>query len=888
MTKYVYFFGNGRADGNAEMKELLGGKGANIAEMTGLGIPVPAGFTITTEACLYFMHNNETYPDGLDAEVKSNLASLEESMGRKFGDPANPLLVSVRSGGPASMPGMMDTVLNLGLNSETVEGIAGAAANPRFAYDSYRRFIQMYGNVVLGINSELFEARLTAIKEKADVKEDRYIPDADLKQLIKEYKDIVIKQTGAPFPESPEEQLWGSIAAVFKSWNNKRAISYRRLNNIPEHWGTGVNVQAMVFGNMGEDCATGVAFTRDPGNGERLFFGEYLPNAQGEDVVAGIRTPLPISEEGRLKGGQADDKDVISLETRMPEVYQELVDIYQKLELHYKEMQDIEFTIQENKLWMLQTRTGKRTGRAAVRIAVEMVAEGLIDEKTAVLRVEPDQLEQLLHPMLDPKVKDKPIAKGLPASPGAACGKVAFTVDEVLRVTAEGEKAILVRTETSPEDIEGMKAAEAILTAKGGMTSHAAVVARGMGTCCVAGCTAVVVDYKAKRFKVGDRIFNAGDVITLDGTHGAVYSGELPLVDPVMDDFFNRFMGFVDKYRKLGVRANADTPEDARNAREFGAEGIGLARTEHMFFQEDRIPVVRQMIMAADKEERLAALKKILPMQREDFGGLFEAMDGLPVTIRLLDPPLHEFLPKAADEVAVVADQLGQTVEKVQNMIDKLHEFNPMLGHRGCRLGITFPEIYEIQVEAIIEGACDAEEAGAKVKPEIMIPLVGTQAELKILREMTIRVAGDVLARRGRKINYLVGTMIEVPRAAVVADQIAEYADFFSFGTNDLTQMTYGYSRDDSGKFLDAYINQGILARDPFETLDKDGVGALVRMAVEKGRRTKPKLKLGICGEHGGDPESVYLCHEIGLDYVSCSPFRVPIARLAAARVALS
>ena len=887
-TKYVYFFGNGQADGNAGMKELLGGKGANIAEMTGLGIPVPAGFTITTEACLYFMHNNETYPDGLDAEIKSNLARLEKSMDRKFGDPANPLLVSVRSGGPASMPGMMDTVLNLGLNSETVEGIARAATNPRFAYDSYRRFIQMYGNVVLDIDSELFEARLTALKEKVGVEEDRYISEDDLKQLIDEYKSIVLKETGAPFPESPAEQLWGSIAAVFKSWNNKRAISYRRLNNIPEHWGTGVNVQAMVFGNMGEDCATGVAFTRDPGTGEKQFFGEYLPNAQGEDVVSGIRTPLPISEEGRLKGGQADDKSVVSLETWMPDVYRQLVDIYRKLELHYKDMQDIEFTIQQDKLWMLQTRNGKRTGRAAVRIAVEMVDEGLIDEKTAILRVEPDQLEQLLHPMLDPKVKDKPIARGLPASPGAATGKVAFTVDEVLRVTAEGEKAVLVRIETSPEDIEGMKAAEAILTAKGGMTSHAAVVARGMGTCCVAGCAAVMVDYKAKSFTVGDRTFKAGDVITLDGTHGNVYGGELALVDPVMDDFFHRFMAFADKYRKLGVRANADTPEDALNAREFGAEGIGLARTEHMFFQEDRIPVVREMIMAADKEQRLAALKKILPMQREDFFGVFKAMDGLPVTIRLLDPPLHEFLPKADAEVAAVADQLGQPVETVKNMIDKLHEFNPMLGHRGCRLGITYPEIYEIQVEAIIEGACDAEDAGAIVKPEIMIPLVGTQAELKILREMTIRVAGDILARRGRKLDYLVGTMIEVPRAAIVADQIAEFADFFSFGTNDLTQMTYGYSRDDSGKFLDVYINKRILAKDPFETMDQDGVGELVRIAVEKGRQTNSTLKLGICGEHGGDPESIYLCHGLGLDYVSCSPFRVPIARLAAARVALS
>jgi pyruvate,orthophosphate dikinase len=887
-TKYVYFFGDGRADGNAGMKILLGGKGANIAEMTSLGIPVPAGFTITTEACLYFLHNNEAYPEGLAEEVETNLAKLEQCMDRKFGDPARPLLVSVRSGGPASMPGMMDTVLNLGLNSETVEGLARATANPRFAYDSYRRFLQMYSDVVLGIDSELFEARLEAIREKSGAKDDRHIPESHLKQLIEEYKRIVLEQKGAPFPESPPEQMWGAIAAVFKSWNNKRAISYRRLNNIPQHWGTGVNIQAMVFGNMGENCATGVAFTRDPATGEKRFYGEYLPNAQGEDVVAGIRTPLPINEEGRLRGGQADDPSVVSLEVRMPDVYRELVDIYRKLELHYKDIQDVEFTVQENKLWMLQTRAGKRTGRAAVRIAVDMVEEGLIDEKTAVLRVDPDQLEQLLHPMLDPGVKEEPIAKGLPASPGAASGRIAFNVDDVLKLTGEGEKAVLVRVETSPEDIEGMKAAEAILTAKGGMTSHAAVVARGMGTCCVAGCSAIVVDYKSKHLTVGDRTLKAGDFITLDGTHGAVYAGRLPLVDPTMDDYFRRFMGFVDRYRKLGVRANADTPEDARIARQFGAEGIGLARTEHMFFQEDRIPVVREMIMAADKEQRLAALKKILPMQREDFVGLFQAMDGLPVTIRLLDPPLHEFLPKADDEMAAVAGQLGQAVDKVRNMVSKLHEFNPMLGHRGCRLGITFPEIYEIQVEAIIEGACDAQDGGAEVKPEIMIPLVGTQAELRILREMTVRVAEGILKRRGKKLAYLVGTMIEVPRAAIVADKIAEVADFFSFGTNDLTQMTYGYSRDDSGKFLDAYISQGVLVKDPFETLDRDGVGELIRMAVEKGRRTNKKLKLGICGEHGGDPDSVYFCHEIGLNYVSCSPFRVPVARLAAARAALS
>ncbi len=887
MKKYVYFFANGKADGSTEMKELLGGKGANIAEMTNLGIPVPPGFTITTEACNYFMENNETYPPGLEDEVRNSLAQLEDVMERRFGDKERPLLVSVRSGAPASMPGMMDTVLNLGLNDETVQGLIKASENPRFAYDSMRRFIQMYGNVVLGINPELFEAKLVECKKQAGAEEDQALGADALKKLIEAYREIVRRETGAPFPENPEDQLWGAISAVFKSWNNKRALAYRRMHNIPAHWGTGVNVQVMVFGNMGEDCATGVAFTRDPATGEKRYFGEYLTNAQGEDVVAGIRTPLPISEDARRRtiagGGEAGP----SLETTMPKVYEELVGVFERLEQHYRDMEDVEFTIQENKLWMLQTRHGKRTGRAAIRIAVDMVDEGLIDEKAAIERVDPDQLEQLLHPMLDPKVADKPLAKGLPASPGAAGGKVAFTVEEALEMSGRGEKVILVRVETSPEDIEGMKAAEAILTARGGMTSHAAVVARGMGKCCVVGCTALDVNAAAGKFSVGDRSFQSGETITLDGTNGGVYAGELPLIDPVLDEYFNRFMQWVDRHRVLGVRANADTPQDAKNGREFGAEGIGLARTEHMFFKEDRIPVVREMIMASSKEERMRALNKILPMQREDFVGVFEAMNGFPVTIRLLDPPLHEFLPKGEKEIAAVAKQVGRSYEAVAKTTEALHEFNPMLGHRGCRLGVTFPEIYEMQATAIIEGACDAKSSGIDVRPEIMIPLVGTRAELAILREMIERIAAEILKKRGMELHFLIGTMIEVPRAAVCADQIAEVADFFSFGTNDLTQMTYGYSRDDSGKFLDAYVREGILPNDPFETIDRDGVGELVRMAVEKGRQTNPKLKLGICGEHGGDPESVYFCSEVGLDYVSCSPFRVPVARLAAARAAV-
>jgi len=879
MAKFVYFFGDGKAEGNAGMRNLLGGKGANLAEMTNLGIPVPPGFTITTEVCTYFMEKG-SYPDGLEEQVAEGVARLEKAMGKKFGSAEDPLLVSVRSGARVSMPGMMDTILNLGLNDTTVRGLSAKSGDERFAYDSYRRFVQMYGNVVMGVEGEKFDSLIWDAKREDGVEHDYQLSPQRLRSLVERFKGIVKESTGQDFPEEPWDQLWGAIGAVFKSWNNKRAISYRNINNIPHHWGTAVNVQAMVFGNLGEDCATGVAFTRDPATGERRFFGEYLPNAQGEDVVAGIRTPLPVN---RNSGGDPQE----SLEVKMPEIYRQLESIYQKLESHYKDMQDIEFTIQENKLWLLQTRNGKRTGRAAVRIAVDMVDEGLIDERTAVTRVEPEQLEQLLHPMVDPKVKAEPIAKGLPASPGAATGRVVFSVEEALEVSGKGDKVILVRVETSPEDVEGMKAAEAILTSRGGMTSHAAVVARGMGKCCVVGCGDIAIDYEKRLFRAGGKTVKAGDYITLDGTKGAVYEGRLPTVEPALDEYFQRFMTWVDKQRKLKVRANADTPEDAANARRFGAEGIGLARTEHMFFKEDRIPVVRRMIMAETREERLAALEEILPMQREDFLGVFQAMDGLPVTIRLLDPPLHEFLPKGREEIETVASQMELEPSALERKVQALAEFNPMLGHRGCRLGITFPEIYEVQVRAIVEAALEAKARGVEVRPEIMIPLVGTREELAQLREMVHRVADGILQKRGQQLNYLVGTMIEVPRAALVADRIAEVADFFSFGTNDLTQMTYGYSRDDSGKFLGAYIEKGILKKDPFESLDTEGVGQLVRMACEKGRKVKPALKLGICGEHGGDPPSIAFCHRVGLDYVSCSPFRVPVARLAAARAAL-
>jgi len=867
--KMVYSFGGpGRAEGEGDMKILLGGKGAGLAEMTNLGIPVPPGFTITTEVCIEFYTNGRQWPEGLEEEVKDGLKRIEAVMGSRFGDPNNPLLLSVRSGARVSMPGMMDTILNLGLNDQAVEGLASKTNNPRFAWDCYRRFVQMYSDVVLGVEHEEFEKLIQVRKDQKGVKLDVELDAGDWKVLVGQYKELVARETGKPFPQDAWEQLKGAINAVFNSWNNSRAIKYREINGIPHDWGTAVNVMTMVFGNMGEDSGTGVAFTRDPATGEKRFFGEYLPNAQGEDVVAGIRTPYPVSE----------------LEKRMPEVYKQLEEIYKKLENHYKDMQDIEFTVQEGKLYMLQTRSGKRTAKAAVKIAVDMVHEGLIDKKTALLRVEPKQLDQLLHPMIDPKAKYEVLAKGLPASPGAAVGRVVFTADEAEEWAKRGEKVILVRAETSPEDIGGMNVAQGILTSRGGMTSHAAVVARGMGKCCVAGAGDVVVEEEARRFRVGSVVVNEGDWLTLNGTTGEVILGQVNLVEPSLAGEFGELMGWSDEVRKLGVRANADIPRDARVAREFGAEGIGLCRTEHMFFAPDRIKAVREMILADDVAGREKALAKLLPFQKSDFIGLFREMQGRPVTIRLLDPPLHEFLPQEEEQLEELSREMGVSVEKLRDRVESLKEFNPMLGHRGCRLGVTYPEIYNMQVRAIFEAACELAREGMTIVPEVMIPLVGTKKELGMLRKEAERVADEVMAAAGVKLEYHIGTMIEVPRAAVTADEIAEVADFFSFGTNDLTQMTFGFSRDDAGKFLGAYLAKEILPADPFQTIDQDGVGQLVRMGVEKGRATNPTLKTGICGEHGGDPKSIEFCHRVGLNYVSCSPYRVPIARLAAAQ----
>ncbi len=882
-AKYVYFFGNGKADGNAEMKNLLGGKGANLAEMTSIGLPVPCGFTITTEVCTEFYKNNRNYPAELSAEVEANLRQVEELMGKRFGDPENPLLVSVRSGARASMPGMMDTILNLGLNDVTVQGIIKQSKDERFAYDAYRRFVQMYSDVVMGMDKDILEHLLEHKKESKGVRLDTDLTAEDWKDLVAKFKAEIKRHLAKDFPEDPQEQLWGAIGAVFGSWMNQRAITYRRLNNIPADWGTAVNVQAMVFGNMGDDCATGVAFTRDPSTGENYFYGEYLVNAQGEDVVAGIRTPQPINN------AKGCDKNLPPMEEVMPECYSQLVNIRDILEKHYKDMQDIEFTIETGKLFMLQTRNGKRTACAAIKIAVDMVAEGLIDEKTAVLRVAPSQLDQLLHPSLDPKAPKKKIAKGLPASPGAASGQVVFTADEAEAAAKLGLKVILVRVETSPEDIHGMHAAQGILTARGGMTSHAAVVARGMGKCCVAGCGDITVNYRAESFTAkGGVVVKKGDVITLDGSAGEVMLGQVPTVPPQLTGDFGTLMGWVDRFRRLKVRTNADTPHDSKVAREFGAEGIGLCRTEHMFFDADRIAAVREMILAEDLEGRKLALAKILPMQKGDFIGIFREMKGLPVTIRLLDPPLHEFLPQEEKDIEAIAATLGVAVQALKNKVEFLHEFNPMLGHRGCRLGLTYPEIYDLQVQAIMEAACELNrDEGFKIVPEIMIPLVAVVEELKRLRENAVKVCEEVQGRYGVKIEYLIGTMIELPRAALTADEIANHADFFSFGTNDLTQTTFGLSRDDAGKFLPFYVENGLLPDDPFVTLDQEGVGQLVRIGCERGRATRPNLKVGICGEHGGDPESVIFCHKIGLDYVSCSPFRVPIARLAAAHAAL-
>ena len=882
-AKYVYFFGKGQAEGKADMKNLLGGKGANLAEMTSIGLPVPPGFTITTEVCTYYYANNQSYPPTLVAEVTENLKKVEAIMERTFGDKKNPLLVSVRSGARASMPGMMDTILNLGLNDETVQGIIAQSGDERFAYDAYRRFVQMYSDVVMGMDKELLEHLLEDKKDEKGVHLDTDLTAADWKELVAKFKAKIKATLGKDFPEDPQEQLWGAVGAVFGSWMNQRAITYRRLNGIPAEWGTAVNVQSMVYGNMGNDCATGVAFTRDPSTGEDYFYGEYLVNAQGEDVVAGIRTPQPINR------ANSKDTTLPAMEEVMPECYQQLVEIRGILEKHYKDMQDIEFTIEKGKLFMLQTRNGKRTAKAAIKIAVDMVQEGLIDEKTAVLRVSPSQLDQLLHPSLDPKAVKNVIAKGLPASPGAASGEVVFTADEAEAAARLGLKVVLVRVETSPEDIHGMHAAQGILTARGGMTSHAAVVARGMGKCCVAGCGDIKVDYATNQFVTAKgQTVKKGDMITLDGSTGEVMLGEVPTVAPQLTGEFGTLMGWVDRCRKLKVRTNADTPNDSRVAREFGAEGIGLCRTEHMFFEADRIAAVREMILAEELDGRKKALAKILPMQKGDFLGIFREMKGLPVTIRLLDPPLHEFLPQEEKDIEALSKTMGVSVQTLKHKVEYLHEFNPMLGHRGCRLGRTFPEIYDMQVQAIMEAACElTKNEGFSIVPEIMIPLVGVVSELKRLRENTVRVCEEVIARYGVKVEYLIGTMIELPRAAITADEIAREADFFSFGTNDLTQTTFGLSRDDAGKFLPFYVESGLMEEDPFVSLDQAGVGVLVKMAVEKGRATRPGIKLGICGEHGGDPSSVIFCHKIGLDYVSCSPFRVPIARLAAAHAAL-
>ncbi|ORJ57151.1 pyruvate, phosphate dikinase [Geothermobacter hydrogeniphilus] len=878
-TKYVYFFGNGEAEGRGDMRNLLGGKGANLAEMTSIGLPVPAGFTLTTEVCTEFYKNDRAYPAGLREEVARNLVKVEELMGKKFGDPSNPLLVSVRSGARASMPGMMDTVLNLGLNDETVKGIIAQSGDERFAYDSYRRFIQMYSNVVLGMDGDILEHLLEQMKEQRGVAQDTDLTAADLRELVARFKNRVKEELGHDFPLDPQDQLWGAIGAVFGSWMNPRAITYRRLNNIPAEWGTAVTVQSMVFGNMGDDCATGVAFTRDPSTGEKIFYGEFLVNAQGEDVVAGIRTPQPINRDG-------GDSELPSMEEVLPECYAQLVKIKNILESHYRDMQDIEFTIEKHKLYMLQTRSGKRTARAAVKIAVDMVNEGLISQQEAIMRVEPEQLDQLLHPTLDPAAPREVIAKGLPASPGAACGEIVFTADEAEEAAKGGHKVILVRVETSPEDIHGMNAAQGILTARGGMTSHAAVVARGMGKCCVSGCGDIKVDYRAETLTtLSGLTLKKGELITLDGSTGEVMKGKVPTVDPELTGDFSQLMEWVDNTRRLRVRTNADTPHDARVARAFGAEGIGLCRTEHMFFEAERIMAVREMILAADLDGRQRALEKIMPMQKGDFIGLFREMKGLPVTIRLLDPPLHEFLPQTDAEIDELAAEMRVSAATLKTKVESLHEFNPMLGHRGCRLAVTFPEIYDMQVRAIMEAACELiKNEGFSIVPEIMIPLVGEVKELAILRANAVRVADAVIAEYGVEVEYLIGTMIELPRAALTADVIAGEADFFSFGTNDLTQTTYGLSRDDSGRFLPFYIEQEIYATDPFVALDQEGVGQLVKMGCEKGRQARPDIKLGICGEHGGEPSSVIFCHNIGLDYVSCSPYRVPIARLAAAQ----
>jgi pyruvate,orthophosphate dikinase len=889
--QWVYFFGDGKvankADRKGAMRNLLGGKGVGLAEMAGLGLPVPPGFTITTEVCTYYYAHDKQYPKDLKAQVEKALAQVGKLTGKVFGDKKNPLLVSVRSGARASMPGMMDTVLNLGLNDETVEAIAANSGDKRFAYDSYRRFITMYSDVVLGVDHHHFEELLDRHKEQQGYSLDTDLTADDWSALIVQYKKRVQEEHGKPFPQDPHEQLWGAISAVFSSWMNQRAITYRRLHNIPESWGTAVNVQAMVFGNMGDTSATGVAFTRNPSTGEKKLYGEFLVNAQGEDVVAGMRTPQEISEQARLEAGSEKP----SMEKCLPKAFAELQRIYNKLEKHYRDMQDLEFTVEQGKLWMLQTRSGKRTAKAALRIAVELANEKLISKEEAVLRVDPASLDQLLHPTINPKAHRNVIATGLPASPGAACGEIVFTADEAAQLKADGRKVILVRVETSPEDIHGMHAAEGILTTRGGMTSHAAVVARGMGKPCVSGAGALRVDPANKTMSVGGNTYKEGDFITIDGSNGQVLAGKVDMVEPQLSGEFATLIAWADKVRKLGVRANADTPTDARAAVKFGAEGIGLCRTEHMFFEEDRIQAVREMILANDEKQRRAALAKILPMQRADFVELFEIMAGKPVTIRLLDPPLHEFLPHGEKEIAEVAEAMGMDTKRLKERAAELHEFNPMLGFRGCRIAIAYPEIAEMQARAIFEAAVEAaKKTGKPVVPEVMVPLIATRAEFDIVKARIDAMAKAVEHETGAKLDYQVGTMIELPRASLMAAEIAggkDGAEFFSFGTNDLTQTTFGISRDDAASFLGVYTQRGILPADPFVSIDQSGVGELVKIGVERGRKARPKLKVGICGEHGGDPASVAFCHEAKLDYVSCSPFRVPIARLAAAQAAL-
>lgn len=882
--KWVFTFGDGKAEGKADMRDLLGGKGANLAEMANLGLPVPPGFTIPTSVCTYFYAHDKTYPAALKAQVEKAMDYVGKLTGKTFGDPKNPLLVSVRSGGRASMPGMMDTVLNLGLNDQTVEALAEMSGDRRFAYDSYRRFITMYSDVVLGFEHSHFEDILDTFKDSQGYGLDTDLTGDDWVELVGRYKDAVARETGKDFPQDAHDQLWGAIGAVFSSWMNARAVTYRRLHDIPESWGTAVNVQAMVFGNMGETSATGVAFTRNPSTGESRLYGEFLINAQGEDVVAGIRTPQDITEHARKESGS----DKASMETAMPEAFKELTRIYTLLEKHYRDMQDMEFTVEQGKLWMLQTRGGKRTAKAALRIAVELANEGLISKKDAVMRIDPASLDQLLHPTIDPAAKRDVIATGLPASPGAAAGEIVFSSDEAAKLQADGRKVILVRIETSPEDIHGMHAAEGILTTRGGMTSHAAVVARGMGKPCVSGCGSIRVDYGRGTMSIGSRTFKTGDVITIDGSTGQVLAGRMPMIEPKMSGEFGTLMGWADSVRKLGIRVNADTPDDARTAIKFGGEGIGLCRTEHMFFEERRIRTVREMILAEDEQARRAALSKLLPMQRADFVELFEIMKGLPVTIRLLDPPLHEFLPHTQAEIEEVARAMNTDPRRLADRARDLAEFNPMLGFRGCRLAIAYPEIAEMQARAIFEAAVEAgKRTGKAVGLEVMVPLIATRAEFDLIKARIDATAQAVMKETGAKLGYQVGTMIELPRACLMAGDIAKTAEFFSFGTNDLTQTTYGISRDDAAGFLGTYIAKGILEIDPFISVDRDGVGELVKIGVARGRKTRPSLKVGICGEHGGDPASVAFCHEVGLDYVSCSPYRVPIARLAAAQAAL-